>query len=147
MLEISPGALSQYLKGSRPFSPKSIEKIGLKLGLDLEQINKFILKNQDKRDQVIDLTTLDSDNFAILSHWYYGAIIQLPNIKGFKPSADWAAKRLGLETNVVRNALETLSRSGLVHIEKNGHWRRIVDGTISNIITDKISEVAKKNYK
>jgi uncharacterized protein (TIGR02147 family) len=124
-----------------------LKRLGKKLGLDLEQINHFILKNQDKRDQVIDLTTLDSDNFAILSHWYYGAIMQLPNIKGFIATADWAAKRLGLETNVVKNALEVLSRAGLIHIEKNGHWRRIVDGTISNIITDKSSEAAKTNYK
>jgi predicted transcriptional regulator len=146
MLEISPGILSLYIKGKRKVTPEMIEHIGVKLGLGLEEVESFLKFEKFKTSEVIEYSQLELDKFKLVSEWYFGTIMQLPLLSDFEHSRSWVAKKLGLKTNVVKEAMSTLERMGLIEIDKKTkEWRKIVKGVISNVVPEKTSEAAKRN--
>lgn len=67
--------------------------------------------------------TLEVDRFRVLSDWYHGALLEIVTLKDFKPSASWAARKLGLTTRQVQAALGRLQRLGLLEVSKES-WKR-----------------------
>src|SRR5690606_11388580 len=108
-LGLDSSTLSQILAGKRNLSEDKIKAIYLKVGY----------KVQSKSKTAVEFNQLDIDTFAVISDWYNFAILDLAQLKSFKPNAKWIARKLNIQPLEAVSALERLQRLGMLVI-KNG---------------------------
>ena len=149
-LGISSGALTEILNGSRPVSPKIAERISTKLMLDpMERSNvmkDYLITANQKRvsKENIEYLKLSMDQFAMMSEWYYFAILSMMQTQGFESSAEFVAERLGLSLSVVEKAIERMARLGVLSIAPDGSWSRSKGG---HRTTDDLTDTSvQKNH-
>lgn len=112
-LEVEPAYLSKLLSAKRNFTPKTIQHFCKNLGWDFQEIN---LPNHSRFE------SLSEDKFKLLSDWYYFAILELLEIKGFKLSARSVSKRLPINLIQAQDAIDRLTRLGLIK-KVNEQWK------------------------
>ena len=79
-LGIVSSALSDILNRRRPITEKMKVRLGLALGLNLEDLNNFKSdRSIGARENSIDKSyrQISHDTFAIISDWYHYAILEL----------------------------------------------------------------------
>lgn len=123
-IDVPAGRLSQYFSGKRAISENVAKKIVDKMGFSPEYEKQFmsairgegVLKNHAMLAEISDneYTQLSADAFAVLSEWYYFAILNLIKVKGFKSDPEWIANRIGLNKKTVTQAIARLKRLGLI---------------------------------
>ena len=116
---ISPSALSSMLRGGRPITNKSRTRVGVALGLKLDEIEKFKAHVHGNAKAGTALPQhryrrIAADTFALISEWQHYAILELMKTKHFSADARWIATRLGLSVHEINMAIERLLRLGLV---------------------------------
>ncbi len=127
-LGMSPGELSEILRGKRKLSLKAAAKISEVLGFSAEEERYFyrLLRSSESansRPTQLTTETLSVDLFHVVSDWYCFAILNLAETPGFLWDAAKIAKRLGITAQEVRDALLRLERVGL--IESDGTSFRV----------------------
>lgn len=102
----------------------------------LKKINREALKHTRRE--------ISGEQYKLLSEWYFIAIRNLVNLKGFKADPQYMAQRLrGLITpKEAEAALKVLDQLGLVY-EKNGHYHQSEKHLVSK---DEIQSTAIRNY-
>lgn len=134
-LSIPVSSLSEIMNEKRPMTRKLCERIGGALNMSPEQIDAFSAKphgNSQKSAQEVleeNYRQLALDSFYIISEWYHYGILQLIKTKGFKNNPTWIAKRLGIQEEQVKIAIERLMRLGVLEEGKNG---KLIDNTKGN---------------
>ena len=130
-LEMSPGAVSQILNGKRFVSKKVAQKICDKLLLDPQEKSEIVGLFPEIKKEILNNTTLEpnylqlqSDQFRVISDWYYLAILSLIKIRGFKQKPQWISRRLGISEKEAKEALTRLKRLRLIEKDKNGALKR-----------------------
>lgn len=119
-LGMSPGELSEILRGKRTLTWKKADSIAGRLGLSEGERRHFVdLLNAERTGRVQDASPLNSDHFWVISDWYCLSLLHLTETEGFKWNDEWLAKRLGISPLEVRLSKERLLRVGLL-VEKNG---------------------------
>lgn len=126
-LGLSPGELSEVLRGKRKLGLKAALKISRSMGLNpaetkhllqLAQIEKSRDWNIETRltAEPVPLSTsaVEQDVFALVSEWYCFAILNLMDTADFKWNSALVAKRLGLTRPQAQIAMDRLLRLGLV---------------------------------
>ena len=130
-LGLSPGELSEILRGKRGLSLKSALRIAKSLGLNSTEAKHLIHLTQVEKSQTYDgralletqgkdiFNTAESqqltlDMFHAVSEWYYFAILNLADCAGFKWDANWISRRLGISRAEIQIAIERLERLGLL---------------------------------
>jgi uncharacterized protein (TIGR02147 family) len=150
-LDISHSALTEMLNGKRKITPKSMEKLGLVLGLSIEEIVNFqktIRENQSENlKQKASYQQLTIDQFAIISDWTHYAILELIKIKNFPHTAHHIAKALGITKSESNIAIERLQRIGLLECNDEGKFFEINNGFATNISGNLTSAGSKKLQK
>ncbi len=144
-LGIGPSALSDMLNNKRAITPASIERLGLAMGLELSEVQKFTQKGKLKEKS--DYQQLTIDTFSIISDWYHYAILELMKVKGFKNDLSWIAKTLNISKTEANSAFERLSRVGLIKIDKNGKWQDTSGGYTTNIESSILTSAAHKKLQ
>ncbi len=120
-----PSSLAKIIAGQRSVRPALAKKLGEKLGVPTEVLEKFtLLAPFDARNKEVqlDYEPLEWDLFQMITEWHHDAILLLSEVDGFTPSEDWVAKKLGISTEQVRLALGRLSRLGLIKLNPGGGW-------------------------
>jgi transcriptional regulator with XRE-family HTH domain len=122
-LDVDHSTLSQWLRGRRPITARSIESIGAKLGLTEESIQQYVLRAV--RDD--DVTTpaawyLTPETMALVAEWYHFAILELTQLESFRPDSRWIAHVLGISVDEVNVALQRLIRLDLLDMETTTRW-------------------------
>lgn len=149
-LGISPAGLSKVMSGKMALSLSFIEKIGDKLKLTEEEIQKHqVTLLSEKKNVSIngkEFDVLDQDRFEVIKEWYHYAILNLLRVEDFKPSASWVARRLGITIGEVQEAVEKLQKVGLLKIDNN-KWIDISSKFISHTNNKKFNDAAKENQK
>lgn len=129
-LNLSPGELSEVLRGKRKLSVKSAQKISSSLGFsDVEEKHLLLLVNgfynneakialahkslSDQRKYLLDL-----EYFKAIEGWYHFAILNLSDCAGFKWNTKYIAKRLGLKVYEVKTAIDRLLKLKLLKRDK-----------------------------
>ena len=127
---MSPGALSEILNGTRVVSRKMAVKICDRLLLD-PMDKAIVLKSfSEKRvtstesEDATHYLKLSSDQFKLMSEWYYFGILAFMKTAHFKSDVDVVAERLGLTRAQVNQALERMIRLNVIQVEKDGTWVR-----------------------
>jgi len=154
-LGMSPGELSEVMRGKRGLSLKSSLKIAESIGLNATETRHLVFLAQKDRSErnsfpgeklskknLHEPTRLSLDLFKLLSDWYCFAILNLAETVDFNSSPRWIAKKLGLTVSQTITAVERLERVGLV--EKSGkNWTPTKDYVLS---PEGIPSEAIRNY-
>ncbi|UYL09046.1 TIGR02147 family protein [Bdellovibrio sp. SKB1291214] len=117
---ITPGRLSELIRGKRPLSEFYFEKISTGLGL-----------NQDERQQLRSYISVTSRRFNsdrvlgvksghLMGGWEEYAILNLLRISNGNDDVKWIGERLGLTPEAVEQAITNLERMELVRHEERG---------------------------
>jgi uncharacterized protein (TIGR02147 family) len=143
-LDLDSSYLSKILNGKRQLTSRTIINLCRKLGMGPDEIQKFInapQKPQRRRDL---FTSLDIDNFKIISEWYHFAILELVRLDDFVPDAQWIAKTLKITFAEALAAVERLKRVGLIS-ETAGRWQ--INGFNTTTNNNFTNEALKKLQK
>lgn len=162
LLGASPGAVSQVLNGKRPLTlSKALEWID-KLDVDdstkelfLDAVSKdqtFRLNETEKQfrkvEEKYEYILLKLDKFEVINDWYHLAILNLTKIDSFQSDPEWIAKRLGIEIDLVEEAIKRLKRLKLLDIENGTLVRTSVSiETPSDIPSKAIRNFHKQNIE
>jgi uncharacterized protein (TIGR02147 family) len=142
-LSIEPSPLSAILRGKRPLTDKMTNRLGLALGLGLDEVSKFV--QAEKAADGPNYQQLALDSYALISDWYHYAILELIRVKSFKPDLSYIAKTLNISKTEAHIAVERLQRLELLVIKKNGKWiDTTANGSATNINQDLTSQASKK---
>lgn len=139
-LAISPAALSAILNNKRPISSKMHYRLGLKLGLSLEELNLIPQRAHGNRHKTFEKSEQVSpqpqqiavDTFNVISEPHHYALMELVRTHDFKNNHRWMAQRLGITTSEVNFAIQRLVRVGLLHRDEQDN---LIDST-SGFTTD-----------
>lgn len=149
-LTISPAALSSILNNKRPITEKMKLRLGFKLGLTVEQLNKISAKthgNSKGHHAAVaspEFQQVTIDVFNIISDPHHYALMELIKTHDFESNARWIAQRLKITQSEVNFALERLERVGLLHRDAKGSWQDSTDGFTSDLREGMTSEAQKK---
>jgi uncharacterized protein (TIGR02147 family) len=133
-LDLSAAYLSQIFSGKRTLSEAAAQTISEKFRWSHKRRQIFFslvryTRAQDSQskarilEQLQDLSEVEffelkQDQFQLISEWFHFAIVELSDVKGFRPEADWIAKRLGITSGQADEAVKRLLRLGL--LKKSG---------------------------
>lgn len=102
-LGIDHSTLSQWLRGERPITPRTIEQIGWRLGFTPRELRSAFADEQ-----------LDATSRRILVLAVSGPCnMDTPSL----------ARRLGVSCDAINIALQRLLRRGLLQMDADGRWR------------------------
>jgi uncharacterized protein (TIGR02147 family) len=150
-LGIGHSALTEMLNGKRSITKKSMEKLGLILGLSIDELNEYqnastSSPTQEECSQA-SYQQLTIDQFAIMSDWYHYAILELIKVKEFPHSTSDFSRALGITKSEANIAVERMLRIGLLEIKENGSFEEINNGFATNISGNLTSAGSKKLQK
>jgi len=146
-MQVSSSALSELLNGTRPITPRMRERLGLKLGLIPNQLEKYALNGSGtRRKSKIKYKKITSDVFELISSWQHYAILQLMNIKGFKWDSKWISRTLDLTVSEVNFSIQRLERVGILKKDKKG---KLFDTTSGNTtdIGPELTSLAQRRHQ
>lgn len=118
---VTQSAISEILSGKRKITAKMAEKI--LNGLDVSpQVTGEILAQLKGKQSSEDRAhrPLDMDTFHLISDWHYFALLSLAETKTFKSDPKWIARRLKISLAKAEEAIDRLSRLGLIEEYKKG---------------------------
>lgn len=156
-LGLSPGELSEVIRGKRPLSVKSALRVSRGLGLSSAETRRLLLLVQLEKSKELGGASLAEigadpspapptvysiDVFSVISDWYHFAILSLTECEKFRWDPKWIAQRLGISAAEVRIAIERLIRVGL--LEESGGRLRTTQGNLAS--PDGISSEAIRSY-
>jgi len=101
-LNVDHSSLSQWMRGARPISARTIDALGRRLKLNSKQVRLFI---EHRGAASPDL-----------------AILDLIRRADFKPDSRWIAGELRLDTDAVNVAIQRLLRLELLRMPSPHQW-------------------------
>lgn len=144
LLGISHTSLSQVLSGKRPLTKKSQLQMAEALALSPEQLIGFqISKDVSFEEQ---FKGLDLEQFDIFADPIHDAILELTQLKSFKPQTAWIALVLDVSPHQVSAAVDRLVRAKLLKIERNGKWTDLSHNNTNNHLGD-FNHAALRKYQ
>jgi uncharacterized protein (TIGR02147 family) len=134
-LKLSPGALSEILRGKRELSLKSVPNVAKAFGLNADEgrhLLRLALKDRTYKNEALQALEraasqkrnnheLSGNLFALVSEWYHFAILNLLDCDRYEWSSTWISDRLGISRIQARLAMDLLLKLGLV-VKNNGRW-------------------------
>lgn len=112
---LSSGSLTDFFSGKRGISKKKAQEVLTKLGYaEAEQSHilnytPLVRESKKRRYKKIDHSVFDE-----LLSWEHLAILSLTKTKHFRPSPDWMANKLSLDTDTIKKALKNLETFNLI---------------------------------
>lgn len=132
-LDIDHASLSQMMRGARACTAQTIRRLGARIGLTAEEIARYIAAAELKLDHAqpaTDNRKLADDAAVILGSWSAFAILELMQLKEFRPDVRWIARMLGIESDEVQIMLQHLIRLDFLQMKEAGKWIDLTGGAI-----------------
>lgn len=118
-LGVDKSLLSKILRRKKAISKKMSERLAQTLDIEkIPSLNSMISQNSRKYEE----HTMTASDYELLSNWYFTAILELSQIKGFRGHPNWISKKLGISTIEASIAMNALSKFGYIKINKTGKW-------------------------
>jgi uncharacterized protein (TIGR02147 family) len=127
-LGIDHATISQLLRGKRPLTPRTILKLGTRLGLDRAAIDGYVAHEAYWRNRAADevaqgeIQQLANDAANVIADWYHYAILELTRLHNFRANSRWIARVLGITADEVNLAVSRLARLGLLEMADRDRW-------------------------
>jgi len=119
-LRMDPSLLSKVLRGERSMNLVTFKKVAE--SLNWAPSEQARLSPVSQRARLAEYRQLTLDHFEVISEWHHYAILELTQIRGFKPDVAWVAQALGITPVEARSAVERLERLGFLKITSSGKW-------------------------
>ena len=138
-LGLASSGLSRILSGQQGLSLPKAKEIAKKLDLNAAETEYFCSMVQAEyarsplqREQAIKklqtseikILELSLDVHKAVSEWYYFAILALAEVSDFQSDPAWIAERMGLEVDVVKDAIDRLLKIKLLKYSNNGTLKK-----------------------
>ncbi|MBX3039257.1 MAG: TIGR02147 family protein [Bdellovibrionaceae bacterium] len=110
-LKVSPGALSEFLRGKRKLSPEVAVRVIESLSLPddkRESLLGMIHKSEDTNK------ALTAEEFMTVAHWSAAALMCLFEFETPPDSLEEIAKKIGIPQEKIREKIESLKSLGLL---------------------------------
>ena len=123
-LSVDHSTLSQWLRGRRPMTARSIESIGGMLGLSGPAIQSYIEHAQREGTNAPRLPcgVLTGETVEVIAAWYHFALLELTRLAEFRPDIRWIARVLDISVDEVNIALQRLIRLDLLDMAAADRW-------------------------
>jgi uncharacterized protein (TIGR02147 family) len=159
-LSISNAFLSQVLNGNRSLSDEKGLHIASLLAWDSEKTELFLklIRIDNCKDDGLrallskglsdenDFYDLQVEKFESVSNWIHFAILELSRIRGFKSDSKWVARRLGIASLEVEDAVRRLIRLGLLK-EVQGKWVLVRNSSVADAPSTAIRKFHKAHLE
>jgi transcriptional regulator with XRE-family HTH domain len=130
-LDVDHSTLSQWLRGRRPITARSIESLGRRLGLDENTIQRYV-DYTGRNEGPCSTTLLSPETVALISDWHHFAILELTRLAEFQADSRWIARVLDISVDEVNVALQRLIRLDLLDMAAADRWvDRSGDATVN----------------
>jgi transcriptional regulator with XRE-family HTH domain len=120
-LDLEPSALSKLLAGKRRVTPEMFERLAKRLAIGPEELRGLLGPGGaalPASKKVFDQVSLDA--FQVISDWYHLAILELVRVDRFRGDPAAIAKALGISLAETRQAIERLTRLGVLAVTAEG---------------------------
>ncbi|WP_291515434.1 TIGR02147 family protein [Bdellovibrio sp. ArHS] len=143
-LGVSPAALSLLLNMKRGISEQKAGDIATRLGFTLYEKEEFLLsvtsqhsrspgRREESLKKIEQMSNranrqkkIAAEAFVAVQNWYCLAILELLELDHCIHKPIWFAEKLGLNVVVIKNALDNLTRAGLIEFSK-GKYRALTE--------------------
>jgi uncharacterized protein (TIGR02147 family) len=119
--------VSLVIRGKRRVTPAIVAKMGPGLGLSPAQIDRYATlaarRSESASSPARALNRLTLDAFHLVTEWYHDAILELSRVRGFKPTAQYVSRALGISGGEAQAAVERLERLGMIEVLPDGSWK------------------------
>lgn len=149
-LGIGPSSLTEMLHGKRPITKKSIEKLGLSLGLSTADISNYLaipIEQVEVSAKQASYRQINLDQYSVISDWYHYAIIELLKVVDFRPDNAWIAQALSITKSEANIAVERLIRLHLIEQDSHGYLVDTSAGFSTNISENLTSSGSRQLQK
>lgn len=143
-LQINHATLSSLLSGKRKITQNTVEKLSDKLNIDPKSLHHFL---SDNNDNDFEFKLIEQDMFALMSLWYFDAIIELSTISKFDFNFQNIAKTLNITKLQAREAVTSLRDFGLLVINDDNKRVKAKYPNTSNILNDQFTSSANRKYQ
>ncbi len=126
-LRVAPAELSLLMRGKRRLTQAMASRLLLGLAHEPSETQRLLAGipqelSRTRRKSVrsvaapelVNYIQLSTDEFRVVADWYIMAILALSETASFRPRPDWIARRLRINTQQARSAVEILTRLGLL---------------------------------
>lgn len=142
VLGVAPSTLNEILKGKRPLSKKTLEK--LKKCFHSDKDFQAVIENGDKVD--FKLFHPESPLLTKIStQWYHEALLELVRTDGFCEDYEWMADRLGISTEETTKVFNQLLEIGEIKRNQFGKLSVAVDNCLVVCDEERKKYLIKKN--
>ena len=123
-LDVDHSTLSQWLRGRRPMTARSIESIGHSLRLPESAIERYVDHARRESEDAALRTpgVLTGETASAIADWYHFAILELTRLAEFRPDSRWIARVLDISVDEVNVALQRLIRLDLLDMAAPDRW-------------------------
>lgn len=125
-LKINHATLSSLLSGKRKMTEATALKLAQALSFSPGQISEMVYgqKNDHRKStEEAQYFLLQQDTFAVMSEWYFDAVLEMVLIPHFILEPSVISKALGVTTVQAKIALQTLERLQLIEMSKKGRYQ------------------------
>jgi uncharacterized protein (TIGR02147 family) len=148
-LGVSIGALSEILTGKRKLTDHYIEKIGIKLGLGLDEVARYQRQERIKghldSTEEVNYSQVQVDTFGLIADWYVMALFHLIDKKGIDHDHKELANRLGLSVAEIDRGIKRLLRLNLIKVKGKKYTR--TGEKFLTTLSDEHTTQAAKNFQ
>jgi transcriptional regulator with XRE-family HTH domain len=149
-LAVDHSTLSQWLRGRRPITARSIEAIGARLNLSADAVQQYIEHSGRDDGPAVPVDILTGDTMSVIADWYHFAILELTRLDEFQCDSRWIARVLDISVDEVNLAVQRLIRLGLLDMESPDRWvdrsgdARVHLGSLSSETLDRQQNQARR---
>lgn len=148
-LGVSIGALSEILTGKRKLTDHYIEKIGIKIGLGLDEVIRFQrqerIKGHLSNIEEVNYSQIQVDTFGLVADWYVMGLFHLIDKRGISHDHKELANRLGLTVAQIDKGIKRLIRLNLIK-PKGKKYIRTGEKFLTTL-SDEHTTQAAKNFQ
>ena len=126
-LGVDHATLSQVLRGKRAVTPATIRRLGERIGLDRDELERYAAT--ERRPRTVRDRRLAEDAAASLE-WHAYAILELMRLREFRPDIGWIERVLGVSADEIHVALQHLTRLGFLRMKSRDEWQDLTGGAL-----------------
>jgi len=146
-LDVDPSTLTKILNRKRKLGTKAIYSICQKLDLPKEKTFAFTSAPRTEPVSDAEFKKIGLDLIEEMSEWYYFSIIELIEVKGFKPSVETISQSLGLTQQVTQDAINRLVKLKFIAIDENGLWKSLPGHQKTSTLSTPFTTAAHKKMQ
>lgn len=132
-LAVDHATLSQLMRGKRALTPSMIRRLGGRIGLSTDEIERHVSLEKDLESVAAgskQFMSLAAEAASALLDGHAFAILELMRLREFRPDVGWIERMLGISADAINIALQHLIRLGFLEMRTADTWVDLTGGAV-----------------